>query len=301
MADAAHAAGAPPLAPAALHDHRVALHRRGRVDAHADAEERRVLQDGPAGGRRPLARRHPHVAHRRRGRARLDPRHRRRRRLQAHRGRRDGAGRPPRHRADAVQELRAGRRRRALERHARSCPTRSSSSTARRTSRRRTPRRPARRIRSDVREGAARLRDARDRHRGGGARRRDARRRHPAAPAGAAAARAPLRVRRAARRGRRVRRSWSRRCSRTTSRSRTSPTTSRARRPGSTRSPRRGARSKVRSCCGRSRSRCTSAFTTWHFRKRADGSARRVGDARAARRARVLLRADAVPGEPVQA
>ena len=65
-------------------------------------------------------------------------------------------------------------------------------------------------------------------------------------------------------------RRWSGRCSPTTSRSRTSPTTSRARRPACTRSPRRGPRSRVRSCCGCSRSPAYLAVTVWRFRARAD-------------------------------
>ena len=81
-------------------------------------------------------------------------------------------------------------------------------------------------------------------------------------------------------------RRWSGRSRRTTSRSSTSPRTSRARRRGSTRSPRPGRRSRARSCCGRSCSCGYLAVTTWRFRRRADGPARRVGDARRARSSR---------------
>ena len=105
-----------PSASPAVHDRRVAVHRRGRVDAHADAEERRVLQDGVAKRCTTSARRHAHDAHRRRAscpdrststRDGAD--------FELTEGGVDGARRPPRQRADAVQGLRAGRGRRPLE------------------------------------------------------------------------------------------------------------------------------------------------------------------------------------------
>ena len=255
------------------------------------------------GGRRPRARRHPHDAHRRRGRARLDPRNAPtaptssspRAAVTVHR-------RPPRHRADAVQGLRAGRRRRPLERrHVRVRPAPHQARLRLRAADERV-KATARRIRS-ARDVRAQLGygDARDRDRGRGARRRDARRRasrlhRPALLGSAGATCSSCCSRRSARSS-----SWSRRCSRTTSRSRTSPTTSRARRPASTRSPRRGARSRARSCCGRSRSRSTSAFTTWRFRERADDPLVAWATLVQLVVLVLLLRADAVPGEPVQA
>ena len=297
MADAAH-----PSTPRPSHRLRytiIALLCIGAVVWMVTLMQKNVVffKTGERGGRRPLARRRPHHADRRRGRSRIDPPHRRRRRLQAHRGRRHGVGRPPRHRADAVQELRAGGRRRSLERqHVR---VRADPDQARLDLRPEEGHQgdlPAGSVRT--REGAARLRHARDRHRGRGARRRDPRRRHPAAPAGAAAARAPLRAGRAARGGRRVRGDGvgavrPRLLDRVRRRQR------RARRPASTRSPPRGARSKVRSCCGRSRSRPTSAS-----RRGGSASAPKTRSSRGPRSCSsscslFFFLAHAVPGEPV--
>ena len=152
--------GAPAVAPAALHDHRVALHRRGRVDAHADAEERRVLQDRVAKRSPTAARRHPHDAHRRRGRARLDPQHGRRRRLRAHRGRRDRAGRTttaPSRRCSRTAR-RSSPTATGTARHVRVGPD-PHQARLRLQADRRTARRSARRTRSArASEGAARLR-----------------------------------------------------------------------------------------------------------------------------------------------
>ncbi len=78
------------------------------------------------------------------------------------------------------------------------------------------------------------------------------------------------------------------------------PTTSPAPRPGSTRSLPRGGRSRARSCCGRC---CLSVYVAVvdmavpeSFRR----PARRVGHAGAVRDPVVLLRPDALRGQPVQ-
>ena len=101
-------------------------------------------------------------------------------------------------------------------------------------------------------------------------------------------------------RGRRVRRDGDRAVRRTTSRSSTSPTTSRAPRPGSTRSPPRGRRSRARSCCGRCCSRSTSAVDHLAVPQAQRPTRSSRGRRSCSTRVAVLLRADAVRGQSVQ-
>ena len=134
-------------------------------------------------------------------------------------------------------------------------------------------------------EGAARLRPARDRHRGRGARRRDARAGHRARTGRAARLGTPLRRRRAAV-GRSARSSsWRRRCSRHDfSIKYVADNVARATPGLYTFTAAWGALEGSILLWALVLS-VYVAVTTWRFRERRRRSARRVGDARAARRA----------------